>query len=136
MVTYVLDASAILRFLDDEAGAARIEEVIADSMDGKCRIAVSAVNWGEVAAKLFQKKGKQGLERVFPDLEAFGFEIVDATATRAVNSGLIKAQKKIPYADAFSVELATSIPDGVLITADFDLKPAVHDLKIEFLPRK
>lgn len=105
-------------------------------MDGNCRVAISAVNWGEVATKLLQKRGRRQFEEIFADLETFGFEIVEATEARAVNCGLLKAEKKIPYADAFGVELAASIPGSILITSDFDVKPAAHDIKIEFLPRK
>lgn len=136
MVTYVFDTSAILRFLDNDAGAARIDKIISDFMDEKCRIAISAINWGEVATKLLQKGGKRQFEETFADLETFGFEIVEATATRAVNCGILKAEKKIPYADAFGVELAASIPGSILVTSDFDVKPAAHDIKIEFLPKK
>lgn len=136
MVTYVLDASAILRFLDREPGGDRIDELLSDFMDGECGIAVSAVNWGEIWAILLRKKGLRGAQEIFADLDTFGFDIVDATAARAVNSGSWKNQKKIPYADAFAVELAASIPNSVLITWDFDLKPAAHDIKIEFLPKK
>jgi PIN domain nuclease of toxin-antitoxin system len=136
VVTYVLDTSAILRFLDNEAGAARIDKVISDFMDGNCRVAISAVNWGEVATKLLQKRGRRQFQEIFADLETFGFEIVEVTAARAVNCGLLKAEKKIPYADAFGVELTASIPGSVLITSDFDVKPMAHDIKIEFLPKK
>lgn len=135
-MTNVLDASAILRFLDNEAGAARVDAAIADFLDGRCGIAISAVNWGEVATTLFRKSGMRRLEEIFADLDSFGFQIVDATPERAIRAGLLKAQKKIPYADAFAVELAASIANSVLLTADFDLKPAAHDVKIEFLQKK
>jgi predicted nucleic acid-binding protein len=136
VVTYVFDTSALLRYLDDEAGAERLTEIIEGHLEGKCRIAMSAVNWGEVATKLFQRKGRRQFETIFSELESLGFEIVAATASRAVNSGLIKAERKIPYADAFGVDLASDSPDHVLITADFDVKPAANDIKIEFLPKK
>jgi hypothetical protein len=42
-------------------------------------------------------------------------------------------RRKIPYADAFEVELASDSADHVLLTADFDVKPAACDVKIEFL---
>ena len=37
MVTYVLDASAVLRYLDDEAGAQRVSEIIKSHLAGNCR---------------------------------------------------------------------------------------------------
>ena len=136
MVTYVFDTSALLRYLDDEPGAGRVAQLIEDHLDGKCKIAISAVHWGEVAGKLFQRKGQQHFRVIFAELESIGFDIVAATAGRAVNSGLIKAGIKIPYADAFGVDLASDSPEHVLVTADFDVKPAAQDVKIEFLPRK
>ena len=57
-------------------------------------------------------------------------------AERAVRASLIKLKRKIPYVDAFGVELAAESPDRILVTADFDLKPATKDIKIEFLPTK
>ena len=48
----------------------------------------------------------------------------------------IKLNRKIPYVDAFGVELAAESSDRILVTADFDLKPAIKDVKVEFLPRK
>jgi predicted nucleic acid-binding protein len=136
MVTYVLDASAILRYLDSEAGADRVEEIIKDHLGGSNRIIVSAVHWGEIASVTWKRHGIETVEKVFFRLFAFGFEVIPATAERAVQSGLIKAQKKIPYADAFGVELASDSPDHVLLTADFDVEPAKHDINIEFLPAK
>jgi predicted nucleic acid-binding protein len=136
MVTFALDASALLRFLDEEAGADRVSDILADHLDGGCRVVMSAVNWGEIATKLFQRNGRKRFEEIFFELQSWGVEIVPATAERAANSGLIKAQKKIPYAGAFGVELAASIKDCVLVTGDFDMKPAAHQVKIEFLPKK
>lgn len=135
-MTYILDASAILRFLDNEAGADRVEAVMDDCMDGKCHVAISAVNWGEVATTLFKRQGPQNFEITLHELKSLGIEIVDATEERSVKSGLIKGQKKIPYADAFGIELTASIPNSVLITGDFDAKPAAREVKIEFLPKK
>jgi hypothetical protein len=55
---------------------------------------------------------------------------------RAVRASLIKLKKNIPYVDSFGVELASALPDSVLVTADFDLKSAQREIKIEFLPVK
>jgi hypothetical protein len=42
----------------------------------------------------------------------------------------------IPYADAFGVELAGDSTEHILVTADFDAKPAADRIRIEFLPPK
>jgi predicted nucleic acid-binding protein len=136
MVTYVLDASAILRYLDDEAGAGRVEQIIKGHITGKNRVAISAIHWGEVVGIAWKRLGEAGMRAALSRLSAFGFEVVPVTAERAVHSATIKNLRKIPYADAFGVDLARDSADHVLVTADFDVKPAKQDVRIEFLPLK
>jgi predicted nucleic acid-binding protein len=136
MVTYVLDSSAILRYLDDEAGAARVAEIIKSHLAGRCEAMIAAPHWGEVAGISCKTHGRDAMELVLSRLSAFGFQVVPAGADRAVRAALIKLKRQIPYVDAFGVELAAETPDRVFVTADFDFKPASHDVKIEFLPAK
>jgi predicted nucleic acid-binding protein len=136
MVTYVLDSSAILRYLDDEAGATRVSEIIKSHLAGKCEAIISALHWGEVAGVTRKIHGSQAMDLVVSRLSAFGFEIVPADAGRAVRASLIKLKREIPYVDAFGIELAADSQDRIFVTADFDFKPASRDVTIEFLPAK
>ncbi len=136
MVTYVLDSSAILRYLDDEPGAERVSEIIKSHLAGRCAAIISSLHWGEVAGITYKIHGRQAVDLVLSRLYAFGLKIVSADADRAVRASLIKVRRGIPYVDAFGVEMAASSEDHVLVTADFDFKPASRDVKIEFLPAK
>jgi predicted nucleic acid-binding protein len=136
MVTYALDSSAVIRYLDDESGSARVAEIIKGHLSGRWHCIVSAIHWGEIAGVVYKAHGKMGLDLAMNRLLAFGLEVVPATAERALRAGLIKVDRKIPYADAFGVELAAQSSDYVFVTADFDVKPATKDVKIEFLSKK
>jgi predicted nucleic acid-binding protein len=136
MVTYVLDSSAILRYLDDEAGAARVAEIIKSHLAGGCVAVVSALHWGEVAGITCKLRGRPAMELVLTRLSLFGLPIIAADAARAVRSSLIKLKKGISYVDAFGIELASDSRHHVFVTADFDFKPASRDVTIEFLPAK
>lgn len=136
MVTYVLDSSAILRYLDDEAGAARVSEIIKAHLGGRCEAVISALHWGEVAGISGKIHGREAMELVLSRLSAFGLQIVPADADRAVRASLVKLKRDIPYVDAFGIELAAESPDRVFVTTDFDFKPASRDVTIEFLPAK
>jgi predicted nucleic acid-binding protein len=136
MVRYVLDSSAILRYLDDEAGAARVAEIIKSHLAGGCEAVVSALHWGEVAGITCKLHGKPAMELVLSRLSSFGLPIIAADADRTVRSSLIKLKRKIPYVDAFGIELASDSREHVFVTADFDFKPASRDVTIEFLPAK
>lgn len=135
-MTYALDASAILRYLDGEAGSTRVAEIIKDHLAGRHKAIISAVHWGEVAGVTCRAHGRPAVDLVLSRLHSFGLEVVPVTAERALRAALIKVARKISYADAFGVELVADVPEHVLVTADFDLKAAARDVKIEFLPRK
>ena len=134
-MTYVLDSSAVLRYLDAEAGASRVAEIITNHLAGSCQVVISATHWGEIAGVTAKLRGIQAMELVLERLQAFGFLIVPADAHRCLRAALIRLNRQIPYVDAFGVELAEA-EDRVLVTADFDFKAASRDVKIEFLPAK
>jgi predicted nucleic acid-binding protein len=136
MVTYILDSSAILRYLDGEGGAGRVSEIIKGHLAGRCEVVVAALHWGEVAGITARVHGRKAMDLVLSRLLAFGFQIVPASADRAVAAALIRVDRGLSYVDAFGPELATASPDGVFVTADFDFKAVDRDVKIEFLPKK
>ena len=136
MVTYVLDSSALLRFLEDEAGGARISEIIHSHLQGGCEAIIPAPQWGEIAGITCKKRGRKAMELTLARLSAFGLRVVAADADRSVRAALIKTERDLPYVDAFAVELAAENRDRILVTADFDFKAASKDIEIEFLPAK
>jgi len=136
MVTYILDSSAILRYLDNEAGAARVSEIIKAHLTGKCVAVIAALHWGEIAGITCKSHGRQAMDLVLSRLSAFGIQVVPADGDQAVSAALIKLKRLIPYVDAFGIALAAVARDRIFLTADFDFTPASGDAKIEFLPAK
>ena len=81
----VLDASALLAYLQDEKGAEKVEAVLADAC-------ISAVNWAEVIQKVIAANIEiEGLEA---DLEALGLSIENFTAEQAERAGRLWLQTK------------------------------------------
>jgi len=136
MVTYVLDSSAILRYLDDEAGAARVAEIIKSHLAGRSEAVISALHWGEIAGITCKRHGTQAMELTLSRLSAFGLQVVTADGDQAVRAAMIKLKRRIPYVDSFGIAVTAAARDRVFVTADFDFKPAIRDSKIEFLPAK
>lgn len=136
MVTYVLDSSAVLRYLDGEAGSGRVSEIIKDHLAGGCEAVISSLHWGEIAGHTCKRRGREAMDLVLSRLAALGIPVVSVDADRAVRAALIKFRTSIPYVDAFGVELTANSRERVFVTADFDFTPASRDVKIEFLPVK
>jgi predicted nucleic acid-binding protein len=74
--------------------------------------------------------------RVLQRLLDVDLQIVPASAERAVRAAELRIDRKLPYADAFALDLAMDSPDHVLVTADYDFKTVADLARIEFLPAK
>jgi predicted nucleic acid-binding protein len=134
--TYVLDASALLRYLDKEAGYDRVRELLRLHARNESALVISAVQWGEIACKVFQRHDRPRYEHILSQLYSIGLTITPATAERAASAGILRATLKIAYADAFCVQAAMELPGCVLVTADYGFKAAEHLVKMEYLPAK
>lgn len=136
MTVFVLDASAVLRYIDGEAGANRINEILKACVSGKAQARISALQWGEVAGKLRKRLGASNQVRILESLIPPDVEIVAASGERAVRASALRVDHSVSYADGFALDLAMDSPGHILVTADYDFK-AVEDLaRIEFLPLK
>jgi predicted nucleic acid-binding protein len=129
-----LDASAVIRYFDDEAGADRVEEIILACTARKANSCISAVQWGEVAGNFRKRFGALREEALMSVLLPSEVQIVPATAERAVRAAGLKVDCNLAYADGFAVDLAMDSPDHVLVTADYGFKTVESLVRIEFLP--
>jgi predicted nucleic acid-binding protein len=135
MSLFVVDASALLRYLDREAGFDRVAQLLKESARGKSELLVSAVNWGEIISVIYKSHGLALANSTSTSMRALPMTIVSVDANHAETAGILKQDFKLPYADAFAGALALA-KGATLVTADFDFKPAAHAIKIEFLPTK
>jgi predicted nucleic acid-binding protein len=136
MAVYVLDSSAVLRYVDDEAGADRVEAILRACVAWQAKACLSAVQWGEIAGRLRARLGAADQMRVLSALLPSEVTIVPATGEHAVRAAALKVDRKIAYADGFALDLAMSSPDCTLVTADYGFKELVDLAQIEFLPAK
>ncbi len=136
MVTHVLDASAVLRFLDREAGYDRMKVILDEYSDKISLATIPAVQWGDVVGILAKRVRAGGDRSAIDQLRRLQLMVVPADAQRAERSSALKAAFALSYMDAFAVELTLTSPDDILIAADFDFKPAESQIQIEFLPQK
>ena len=135
MVIYVLDASAVMRFLDEEAGTDRVEAIFQERAKRGARVVISAVQWGEVTVVLCRRDLVVNVPRILRDLADSGVEVIAASPEQAVQAGILQRSLELPDADAFVVTLAQQLEPATLVTADYELLVAEHLAAIEFLPR-
>jgi predicted nucleic acid-binding protein len=143
MKTFVLDASAVLRFTDKEPGYLRVLELLEAGARGEVRLLICAVNWGEIVHAIARRSGPKA-QAILDNLAALPMEIMPADADLASRAAHCKVLYGIPYADAFAGALALcpragadSTESATLVTADNDFRQIPEDkITVEFLPGK
>jgi predicted nucleic acid-binding protein len=133
MKIYVLDASAVVRYLTNGAGVAKVDALIDRAGSGEARLLISVVNWGEA---LYSLAKMQGLNRAKADLMGLNAlvepMVVDEALAEAAAS--VRLQYRLGYADCFAAALAMRM-NATLVTTDPDFFKLGKRLKVLSLQR-
>ena len=116
---YVLDANAVLDFLESNPGSERVERLFQDSRDQKATLLISVANWGEVFYHVWQGHGEEEARRSLANLSRIPIERVPVDEQQALQAGEIKALHNIPYVDSLAAALAL-LRQAALVTSDHD----------------
>jgi predicted nucleic acid-binding protein len=130
---YVLDANAVLDFVEDGPGAARMEQLFRDARRTE-PLVVSVVNWGEVFYHTWQQRGEDSARKTINGLTQLPIELIAVDTLQSLQAGEIKARHKIPYVDCLAAALAIA-REAVLVTSDRDFEKLGRRIKVLWLPR-
>ncbi|HYL12958.1 MAG TPA: type II toxin-antitoxin system VapC family toxin [Terriglobales bacterium] len=131
---YVLDANAVLIYLEDRSGADRVRQLFQQVQNERAWLAMSVVNWGEVFYVLAKKLGEDRTRRLMQPLRK-GIDLLPADATQAELAAAFKYKYRIAYAGGFAAALATT-NRATLVTSDPDFDIFAPRVKIMRLPRQ
>ena len=132
MKTYVLDASALIAFLQKSSGAYKVNELLKEAMQGRAKLLMSAVNYGEVYGKILRERGEEQARMAVYAVGPLPIEILDATPQRAFKAADVKFKHKLYYADSFAAALALE-HKATLVTSDSDFRKLGHDFSVVWL---
>jgi len=116
---FVLDASAIITIYENRAGAEKLAALLQQASEGKARLAMSVVNWGEVYYSIWRTGGPGVAKHVIEEIAQLPIGIVPADLEQTRLAAELKAQYKLPYADCFAASLA-NLQRATLVAADSD----------------
>lgn len=131
-MTKVLDASALIAYLEREPGYQKVQGALAKAAEEDKTILMNAVNWGEVYYILARDYDLKKAREIARLVETFPVEIVPADKELAEQAALFKATKSLPYADCFAAALAY-LHHGELITGDKEFRLVEDEVKILWL---
>lgn len=132
MKTYVLDASALLAFLEDKPAAQRVDELLGEAMRGRAQVLMSAVNYGEVYSKALRAYGQERAGRTMGMVSSLPITLVDATSARVLLAAGLKVKYKLYYADSFAAALCFE-NKATLVTSDSDFRRLGHSFPVMWL---
>ena len=126
MTPTVLDAHALLAYLQGEAGSEIVLDVLVEAATSGSRLLVTSVNVGEVLYTVLREYGPTRLEETEAALDELPLETVPADMPLAREAALLKATRKMSYADCFAAALAKQ-RGGRVVTGDPEFR-AVEDV--------
>ena len=132
VATYVLDANALLAFLDDTHSGEKVEELFVLAQQEKAVLLMSAVNWGEAYFVHTRGRGERSSEAMRRLIRRFPLQVLPADARSAEAAAEIKSRFKLHYADCFAAALAIE-HKGSVVTADADYKRLQGQVRILWL---
>ena len=131
---YVLDANALLDFVEDGPGAERVEHLFTDAFRRSTPVLMSVVNWGEVFYHSWQQRGEESARRTIADVSRLPIELVAVDVSQSLQAGEIKARHKIPYVDCLAAALAM-IRQAILVTSDRDFEKLGRRVQVLWIAR-
>lgn len=128
----VLDSWAVMAYLEDEATAEKVADIIADAHEEKIPLLMTVVNAGEVWYILARETTVAEADGSIRQLRQLGIEFVDADWDLAHEAGGFKAKHKMSFADCFAAALARQ-RKAHLVTGDQEFKQVEADVLITWL---
>jgi predicted nucleic acid-binding protein len=131
-MNHTLDASAVLRYLDNEAGADEVKKLFLDAYHQRTELYVCTVNWSEILYTCHKRGGPGSLSR----LSAAPVILISVDEPLASLAANYRLNFKLHLADAFALATAMQTK-STLVTADYDFKAAgLLPGPVHLLPRK
>jgi predicted nucleic acid-binding protein len=130
---YVLDANAVMRYLQKGSGFERVRALIELVPKSQVRLLISVINRGEVLYGLGRYAGAQRASEALKTLAGV-IEPVDVRQEDADAAAILKLRYKLGFADCFAAELALRV-GAILVTADPGFSKLGKQIKILALPR-
>jgi predicted nucleic acid-binding protein len=132
---YVLDANAVLDFVEGGPGAPRVREIAQEAFRLGTVALISVVNWGEVFYTLWERRDEEKARVTLSDLLRLPIQLVPVDLEQALKAGEIKAVHKIPYVDCIAAALA-ELRGAVLVTSDRDFEKLGRRVRVLWIVRR
>ena len=128
----VLDSWAVIAYLEDEAAAGKVADIISDAHEEQIPLLMTVVNAGEVWYIVARQTSGAEADASIKQLRDLGIKLVDADRSLAKDAGYFKSKNKMSFADCFAAALAKQ-RKAHLATGDPEFKQVEKEIAISWL---
>lgn len=128
----VLDAYALMAFLEKEPGYEKIGDLFLSAVDDADDLMMTSVNYGEVLCIVLREGGEERAETAERSMRSLPIEIIAVDSELARKAARIKAFHKLSFADCFAAALAQS-SGAEIITGDREFKALEKEIPIRWI---
>jgi predicted nucleic acid-binding protein len=128
----VLDSWALLCYLEQEPGFEKMIDLFEKAVESSKPLLMCVVNWGEVYYQVARRFGDTKTQEIEKLIQTLPITLVEANKELTREAALIKATKRMAYADCFAVALAR-LKKAELYTGDPEFRAVEKDVKVVWL---
>jgi len=128
----VLDSWALLCYLEQEPGFEKMIDLFEKAVESSKPLLMCVVNWGEVYYQVARRFGDTKAQEIEKLIQTLPITLVEANKELTREAALIKATKRMAYADCFAVALAR-LRKAELYTGGPEFKAVEKDIKVVWL---
>ncbi len=131
-VAYVLDAWAVMAYLEDQLAAEAVEALIIDAHERQIPLLITVINAAEVWYAIARNASETRANQRLSDIAELGVHFVPADWSLALEAARFKSKHKMSLADCFAAALAKQ-NQAELLTGDPEFKQVSEDVRIHWL---
>ena len=129
---YVLDAWAVIAYLEDEPSAPQIADLIASAHEEEIPVYMTVVNVGEVWYTIAREISEEDANSSVKELRDLRIQFEDVDWALTQEAARFKSQHKMSYADCYAAALAKT-KKGDLVTGDKEFRSLEDQIKIQWV---
>jgi uncharacterized protein len=128
----VLDSWAIIAYLEGEAAAEKVADIIGDAHEDGIPLLITVVNAGEVWYIVARETSAADADASIKQLRDLGIDFVEVDWDLAKDAAFFKSRNKMSFADSFAAALAKQ-RKAQLATGDLEFKQVENEVAITWL---
>lgn len=132
---YVLDTSAILAYIEEEAGSDTVENLLIRATTGEIDVYIAFITLTEIFYITLQEQGEKEARQRIELVRSLPVKIDESHDELNMAAGRLKARQRISLADSY-IAAVSQLRDAILVHKDPEFEKVAPAITEQRLPYK